>query len=254
MIPIRRSLPAVLILALPVALTLTGCKSTTSSSAPASTGSTGPDTRSVNPLTNQDGLKPGLAPITTAADKNGARDLITKVSTGATGPKTGYSRDLFGDAWTDTAAGAPLSGNGCDTRNDVLARDGQNLAYTSGSHCVISSMTLYNPYKSETITWTKAKASSVQIDHVIPLSYAWQMGAARWPEDQRKQLANDPLNLLAVDGPDNASKGDSGPAEWLPPNQAIRCSYSVRFAEVALKYKLAVAKEDKAAMLSQCAG
>jgi len=255
----RRALFAILA----VALTATGCKSnaegspsskTSSKTSSSSTSGSGSDTRSVSPLANQDGLKPGLAPSNSAGEQSKACALINQVSTGNTGPKTGYSRDQFGNAWTDTAAGVPLAGNGCDTRNDVLARDGQNLVYVSGSHCVIASMTLFNPYKSETIQWTKAKATEVQIDHVVPLSYAWQMGASRWTKDQRTQLANDPLNLLAVDGSANASKGDSGPAAWLPPNQGIGCAYAVRFAEVTLKYKLSVAQQDKAAMLTQCHG
>jgi hypothetical protein len=80
------------------------------------------------------------------------------------------------------------------------------------------------------------------------------MGSSAWSKAQRTQLANDTLNLLAVDGSDNEAKGDSGPSEWLPPQQDIRCSYVVRFAQVALKYKLAVTAADKAAMLAQCGG
>jgi len=68
----------------------------------------------------------------------------------------------------------------------------------------------------------------------------------------RVQIANDPLNLLAVDRSSNSGKGDSGPAEWLPPNRPIRCAYSVRFAQVARKYALPVTKVDKRTMLGQC--
>ncbi|WP_031048862.1 GmrSD restriction endonuclease domain-containing protein, partial [Streptomyces olivaceus] len=70
----------------------------------------------------------------------------------------------------------------------------------------------------------------------------------------RESIANDPLNLVPVDGPTNSSKGDSGPASWLPPNKTIRCSYSVRFAQVSLKYDLPVTAADKEMMLRQCAG
>ena len=74
----------------------------------------------------------------------------------------------------------------------------------------------------------------------------------RWSESKRKQIANDPLNLMPVDGSTNGSKGDSGPATWLPPRRDIRCSYAVRFAQVALKYDLPVTSADKDAMLEQC--
>jgi len=212
------------------------------------------DGRDVSPLENPDGTKPGLAPIVSDSEKGAARALINKVPTKARGPQTGYSRDQFGDAWTDSAAGVPLAGNHCDTRDDVLARDGQGLKYQAKSTCVVTSMSLFDPYTAKTMQWSKQKATTVQIDHMVPLSYSWQMGSSAWTKDQRIQLANDTLNLLAVDGPANESKGDSGPSEWLPPNAGIRCAYVTRFAQVTLKYKLAVTDSDKAAMLKQCGG
>lgn len=246
-----------------VLLTGTGCKSTdvTGNGAPPASGSgsapvsvPASDGRAVSPLDNPDGTKPGLAAITSAADESRARTLIGKVATKGRGPKTGYSRTQFGAAWLDSADGVPFAHNGCDTRNDLIKRDGDDVKYRSGSHCVITSMTLHDPYTGRTIVWTKAKATTVQIDHVMPLSYDWQMGAARWSKDKREQIANDPLNLLPVDGPSNSSKGDSGPASWLPPSKQIRCSYAVRIAQVSLKYALPVTAPDKQAMLQQCGG
>jgi uncharacterized protein DUF1524 len=213
---------------------------------------TGQGTNSVGPLDNPDGTRPGLALLTSQAQRERARGLIGGLQTKGRGPKTGYARDEFGSAWTDTADGVPLARNGCDTRNDLLARDGEDVRLRTGSDCVVISMTLRDPYTGRTLQWTKQRAASVQIDHVIPLSYAWQMGAARWAEDKREQLANDPLNLLPVDGPTNSGKGDSGPASWLPPNKAIRCAYAARFAQVAVKYQLPVTTADKEIMLTQC--
>jgi len=211
--------------------------------------------RAVSPLDNPDGTKPGLAPLTSDADRSKARDLIEKVATKGRGPKTGYDRDEFGYAWMDSAPGGiPFSRNGCDTRNDLLKRDGEDVRNRSGSDCVVASMTLHDPYTGRTIEWTKSRATTVQIDHVMPLSYDWQMGASRWPKGKRQDIANDPLNLIPVDGPTNSSKGDSGPASWLPPNKGIRCSYAVRFAQVSLKYELPVTGADKETMLRQCGG
>lgn len=206
------------------------------------------------PLKNPDGTKPGLAPITSEADRKAARQLIERVRTKGRGPKTGYDRDKFGYAWLDSADGVPMAHNGCDTRNDLLARDGKELRYRSGSDCVVVSMTLADPYTGRTIEWRKQSASKVQIDHVMPLSYDWQMGASGWDEAKRKQIANDPLNLIPVDGPANGAKSDSGPASWLPPAKRVRCSYAVRFAQVSLKYELPVTTADKKAMLKQCGG
>lgn len=237
-----------------------GCKDTTIGvGGPAGDTSSGSgpvvsDGRAVSPLDNPDGTKPGLAALTTAADKAQARALIGKVPTKGRGPKTGYSRDEFGYAWMDSAPGVPFAHNGCDTRNDLLKRDGDNVRFRSGSDCVVSSMTLDDPYTGTAIDWTKTKATTVQIDHVMPLSYDWQMGAAYWTKDKREQIANDPLNLLPVDGPSNEAKSDSGPASWLPPNKTVRCSYAVRIAQVSLKYALPVTSADKQAMLTQCGG
>ncbi|GAA4804928.1 HNH endonuclease family protein [Streptomyces ziwulingensis] len=217
-------------------------------------GAGAPDGRATSPLKNPDGTRPGLAPVTSEGDEAAGRKLIESLATKGRGPKTGYDRDEFGYAWMDTAEGVPYSRNGCDTRNDILQRDGQDLRFKSGSDCVVISMTLADPYTATSIDWRKQDASEVQIDHVVPLSYSWQLGSARWPESKRRQLANDALNLMPVDGSTNSAKGDSGPASWLPPSKRIRCAYAVRFAQVSEKYELAVTSADKKAMLAQCGG
>ncbi|GGZ24063.1 lipoprotein [Streptomyces inusitatus] len=233
------------LLALATAAALVGCET----DGPSAGGSTSAGT---SPLANPRGTGPGLAPLASSTDRAAARRLIEKVATKGRGPKTGYERSRFGHAWMDTADGVPLARNGCDTRNDLLARDGRELAYRSGSDCVVVALTLDDPYTGTSIEWRKRKAAAVQIDHVVPLSYSWQMGAARWSAEKRRRIANDPLNLLPVDGPSNSSKGDSGPASWLPPNKKIRCSYAVRISQVALAYEMPVTPADKRAMLAQC--
>lgn len=242
---------------------VSGCKNDTTGSAgphadsgpSGSAVSTVGNGRAVSPLDNPDGTKPGLAAITSTADRTEARSLIEKVATKGRGPKTGYTRDQFGYAWMDSAPGGiPFAHNGCDSRNDLLKRDGEKVRFRAGSDCVVTSMTLRDPYTGKTIEWTKSHATTVQIDHVMPLSYDWQMGASRWAKGKREDIANDPLNLIPVDGPSNGAKSDSGPAAWLPPNEQIRCSYAVRFAQVSLKYDLPVTAADKQMMLKQCGG
>ena len=233
-----------------LALALAGCTGATGPSADrAPAGGLG-----TSPLQNPDGTKPGLAPISSAEDLKAARDLITTVRTAAGGSKDGYDRDRFGPAWTDNVDGVALAHNKCDTRNDLLARDGRSVEHKDGSACTVTAMTIYDPYTGKNVQWSKQQASRIQIDHVMPLSYDWQMGAAKWDKAKRVQIANDPLNLIPADGPQNASKGDSGPAAWLPANTAVRCSYVVRFAQVSLKYQLPVTEADKRAMLQQCGG
>ncbi|MCM1945356.1 HNH endonuclease family protein [Streptomyces hydrogenans] len=246
----RRILPAAALCGLVV---LSGCTLPVDGGQESSGGSAS-GARAASPFRNPDGTEPGLAPVTAEGERARARTLIDGLATKGRGPRTGYERDAFGHAWLDKADGVPFARNGCDTRNDLLRRDGRELRFRDGSDCVVVAMTLDDPYTGTTIDWRKQKAAEVQIDHVVPLSYAWQMGASRWSDAKRKRLANDPLNLLPVQGRANSAKGDSGPASWLPPDRGIRCAYAVRFAQVAEKYELPVTAPDRTAMLGQCGG
>jgi hypothetical protein len=168
--------------------------------------------------------------------------------------QTPYDRRQFGQRWAD------IDRNGCDQRNDILKRDLVDVTTKPGTRdCVILTGMLLDPYTGQTIAFTRGESTStdVQIDHVVPLAWAWRQGAADWTEDKREQLANDPLNLLAVDGPTNASKSDQGPALWLPPAESYHCLYAERFVQVLDTYGLTVSPEDHAALqseLSSCTG
>jgi len=116
--------------------------------------------------------------------------------------------------------------------------------------CVVLSGTLLDPYTGTTIEFLRGGSTSadVQIDHVVALSDSWQKGAQQLDETQRLLLANDPLNLLAVDGPANQRKGDSDAASWLPPNKNYRCRYVARQIAVKQAYSLWVSAAEKATM------
>lgn len=155
----------------------------------------------------------------------------------------GYDRDLFGNAWKD------VDFNGCDTRNDILARDLTNVQ--SDGNCKILSGILEDDYTGDTIEFVRGK-SKVDIDHVIPLSYAYRMGAAEWSADTREAFANDPVNLEASSAKANRSKSDKGPAEWMPSNAGYHCEYGQHFASVAIKYDLPVTQADYNSIVNAC--
>ena len=188
------------------------------------------------------GQGPGAASVDSAAL---TAAVLALPAAGATAP--GYERDLFGDGWKDPDR------NGCDSRNDILARDLTAVTFREGTHdCVVLSGVLRDPYTATTIDFVRGDSTSemVQIDHVVPLSWAWRYGAAGWDPAQRELFANDPDNLLAVDGPTNSSKSDSGPAEWLPPDSSYRCAYAARFTGVLTEYALPIDEPDRSALLS----
>jgi hypothetical protein len=150
-------------------------------------------------------------------------------------PRTGYDRDQFGPAWKD------VDRNGCDQRNDVLARDLVDETFRAGTNnCIVLTGTLHDPYTGTTITFQCGQTTSddVQIDHVIALSNAWQTGAQQLDAGTRELFGNDPLNLLATDGPTNQAKGDGDAATWLPPNRGAWCGYVARQVAVKTKYGL----------------
>jgi hypothetical protein len=154
-----------------------------------------------------------------------------------------YRRAAFGDAWTDDTS-APGGHNGCDTRNDVLDRDLLDKTYTSIKRCpnAVATGTLHDPYTNAVIAFTRGNqvGASVQIDHIVPLALAWDLGARFWTDELRTRFANDPANLLAVQGKANQDKGDGQPSVWMPPNHAFWCQYAVQFAEVLRGYGLPI--------------
>lgn len=195
-------------------------------------------------------LVPVLSPPQQTAPSSGevARDALAVLPTKGRAPKTGYKRSQFGDGWAKSG--------GCDTRNIILRRDLANAALADDG-CKVQSGSFSDPYTGRQIAFKRGARSSsaVQVDHVVALSNAWQTGAQQLSVEQRVSLANDPLELLAVDGPANQQKGDGDAATWLPSNKPFRCQYIARQIAVKKKYSLWVTPPERAAMeriLSNC--
>lgn len=159
--------------------------------------------------------------------------------------KTGYSRARFGQRWAD------VDGDGCDQRNQVLARDlvGETLR-PGGRPCVVVTGILLDPYSGTTVAFVRGDTTSddIQIDHVVSLSDAWQKGAQQLDPATRERFANDPLNLLAVPGWINQAKGDADAASWLPPNRDYRCRFVARQVAVKTAYGLWVTTAERDAI------
>lgn len=184
-----------------------------------------------------------VGPIVGAKDSKSATAVASSLVVKGRAPKTGYSRSLFSDGWGSIS--------GCDTRNFILKRDLKSITWRTDANCLVATGVLDDPYTGKRINFVRGVRTSlaVQIDHVVAVSDAWQKGAQQLNSGQRYSFYNDPLNLLAVDGPTNESKGDGDAATWLPPRKAYRCSYVARQVAVKAKYKLWVTSAEKAAIL-----
>lgn len=214
---------AMVALAVAVPLATAGCEGDVRISEPGSSPSAG----------SAHGTKPA------SGDEARARKDLSGLRVASEGDGGGYERDKFGTRWKDT------DHNGCDQRNDVLARD--LMKVEKKGDCVVMAGRLDDPYSGKKITFAKKDASEVQIDHVYPLALAWRMGASRWSEDERERFANDHGNLLAVWGVPNQQKSDSGPGEWKP-RKSFQCTYAVKYIAVAKEYSLPITRADRTAL------
>jgi hypothetical protein len=164
----------------------------------------------------------------------------------------GYDRDCdtghgcsFGPDWTDDTTAA-YGHNGCGTRDDMLRAELQDVVLRPGTHgCVVEAGVLpVDPYTGQRrVRFTKEQPTEVQVDHLVPLSRAWRLGAAQWPLQRRERFANDPANLVLT-GTANQAKGDSGPGEWMPLHRAYVCTYLARYLAVSITYRLPITQAD----------
>ncbi|MEV4515401.1 HNH endonuclease family protein [Dactylosporangium sp. NPDC049525] len=224
------------ILALALATVLTGAGSCEVSSTP---GSATPSSAT----TAGSGGGTASASKPAAGNPAGAAAALEQLAVAPSGSMAGYSREKF-THWIG-------QGDGCDTRDVVLKRDGKDVK--ADADCKILSGAWYSPYDDKNLTDPKA----LDIDHMVPLAAGWRSGASKWTDEQRKQFANDLTRpqLFAVSLQSNRSKGDQDPSTWKPPNKAYWCTYAQNWVTVKSFYKLTVTTAEKSAltdMLATC--
>lgn len=173
----------------------------------------------------------GMSPSTDNAPNTDARKLLPSIEIKGRAPKTGYTRTQFYKGWPDV--------DGCSLRQRIIKREFGDKAQLD-SKCHVVAGEFLEPYTGKYMVFTSKSqiSKALQIDHIVALSDAWQKGAQYHPKSIRYQVATDPLNLVAADGPANMQKSDSDAASWLPANKAFRCQYVARQVAVKYKYRL----------------
>lgn len=192
-----------------------------------------------------------IALFSATPQANAGPDLLSiqsldKLPVAAALPMVGYDRvGEFGPPWTDNNDDE-FGHNGCSTRDDILARDLHSV-FRQG--CTVEYGVLDDPYTGKVINFARGPHSSlVQIDHLVALGDAWITGAQQLTQQERINLANDPRNLLAVDGHANNIKRDHDASGWLPPNEHFRCTYVSDQITVKTLYHLWVTPAEHDAM------
>lgn len=145
--------------------------------------------------------------------------------------KVNYNRSEW-KHWSD------LDKNGCDTREDKLVQSGKNVK--TGEGCKVLSGSWVESYAGKSYS----DSSKMDLDHVVPLSYAAKQGAQAWDKNKKEKFANDIANLVLADASENRAKGDKGPSEYLPPNKDYQCSYVSSFTNVIVNYGLTMPRAD----------
>lgn len=136
--------------------------------------------------------------------------------------------------------------NDCqNTRMEIRIRDNIGLLkYKRNNYCTVTWGKWVCPYTGKEIT----KASDLDIDHIVPLSHAHKVGGAQWSREKKREFANDPMNLLAVDDNTNQEKGDQAPDEWKPPMKIYWPEYARKWRTVKEAYGLYISPAEEAAL------
>lgn len=193
----------------------------------------------------------------TQAQVRHARKTLKHLPVKPPAKEDAYERSKFGEGWSDDTS-APLSHNGCGTRQDILARDLVHKKVADDGCEVLSGVLPYDPYTGEHNEKFNADGGydvALDTEHIVALGQAWVTGAYTWSKKKRVRYANSPLVLMMVDPSANRTKGDASAAEWLPPNKSYRCAYIARQVKIKQKFGLWVTKPEKQAMvdvLSDC--
>ncbi|KLV06285.1 hypothetical protein ABT56_09710 [Photobacterium aquae] len=155
-----------------------------------------------------------------------------------------YQRHHFGHGWQDFDKDCQNA-----RMETLIAQSVGQVHFKDAKQCQVVSGRWNSAYSGKVIY----RASDIDIDHVVPLKWAWEHGANHWTLDKRKTFANDPKNLVSVEASLNRQKGAKGLDEWLPPKN--QCQYIPRFMGIVKAYNLTLTpRETKQyqALLERC--
>jgi hypothetical protein len=134
--------------------------------------------------------------------------------------------------------------NCIDTRGEILKSRTLSPVVMNKRGCKVKSGMWKDYYYPEVHTL----AAKVDIDHLVPLKYAHDNGAASWSEEQKEVFANDPENLVITNRSYNRQKGAKGIDQWLPRYKEYACKYIRDWMKIKQKYHLIIKDQERMAV------
>lgn len=128
-----------------------------------------------------------------------------------------------------------------NTRQEILIARSQVPVSTDRRGCRVIKGKWNDYYYPEVHT----VSTSVDIDHLIPLKHANDIGADVWTKDEKEKFANDPENLVVTNKIYNRKKGAKTIAEWLPVHHEYACKYIAQWIRIKKKYQLHLSEAEQ---------
>lgn len=139
-------------------------------------------------------------------------------------------------------------GSPCDTRSNILKDRGSGVSTSSGT-CAVTGGQWQDGYSGSTLN----DPHQVNLDFVVPPSYAVEHGGGQWSDETRAGFVNDEGNVSVVSAASVQSRAGRSPASWLPSGHTQRCTYVAAWVDVVSRYGLNVSAADRSALVSGAA-
>ncbi len=185
-------------------------------------------------------------------DREAVRTIIEDLRSSPRRSNGAYDRSAQYGSWSSNIGSADTGFCG-STREDIRNRDLDEVQYKANDRCAVDSGVLeHDPYTGRSIEFSRQQSPALEVEHIVPAEYHYDMIGYQQTQKEREAFYNDPDNLILADAPSNSSKGSSGPSEWLvPDNPSYVCTYISRFSYIADKYDMPVDPADQRTMLQK---
>lgn len=158
-------------------------------------------------------------------DRNDGADSTSQTIT--------YQRNLFGQ-WQDEDR------NCLNTRHEVLKERSLEPVTLSPNGCTVVSGKWADFYYDEFLF----NSSEIDIDHVVPLKHAFDLGASDWSKEKKAEFYNDKENLVITNLKYNRQKGSQTPLTWMPIDRTYACKYMIKWITIKQKYALNISTKE----------